>query len=73
MMDASTNRTFLLPFTAEVSAVKGSKEDNMECKISRRKGTALEKCFLHAVSEILEIPRAQAEEANKRKEMLEQA
>ena len=56
MTDASTSNTFFTPFKTDLSALKEIKDDKMKCKISRRKGTCLENCFLHAVSEILEIP-----------------
>lgn len=44
---------------AERSAA-GRKVESKEWSISRRKGAALEKRFRQAVSEITEIPRAQA-------------
>ncbi|MDE6911352.1 MAG: hypothetical protein K2P44_12910 [Lachnospiraceae bacterium] len=45
----------------------------MACRSSCRNGTALTRCFLHAVSEIPEIASAQAEAARLRKENFELA
>lgn len=51
----------------------GRKAESRECSISRKKGEAFEKCFRQAVSEIVEIPRAQAAAARMRNEKFELA
>ena len=72
MTDASTRSTFFTLLKVEIS-VAGRKAESREWSISRRKGAALEKRFRQAVSEITEIPRAQAAVARIRKEKFEQA
>ena len=55
--EASARSTFFVLSKPDVSGFEGN-DDNRKCKISYKKQDAFEKCFLHEVSEISDIPSA---------------
>ncbi len=71
-MEVSTRSTFFT-LSGRLSGVCRKRPDSMVWRISCKNGTDLEKCFLHAVSEMLEILSACAAQARIRKEKPEQA
>ena len=55
--EASTRSTFFVFSKPDMSGFERN-DDNRKCKISYKKQDDFEKCFLHEVSEISDIPSA---------------